>query len=327
VSPGDSFFHVFVAQAGRADRLGWSELPASARFWFLTQRETSYRALVLLLPLPVLAIFLGRRRGTREPAATLAIVFVAAAALYLPHLWFRYGFFQYFEPAALLSIVAIGIGFAALVNASATPPAARVALVAWFLLAWLYGATGLRDTLPVWTDPTTPTVGRMQPLRAEIARALPGGCEMLTFETHIAVESGCRVTPGLEYSYFSFFPDLEGNEAGERGVLNRAALLARIAAGTPEFVAFTREGAERMAGVALDDTAPPRLPEMARYRLWRELRVPIGPILTFWNDVVVYVRDDVPLSVAPSAAGAGHASRFGRGSMDSTGRETRGDAP
>jgi len=66
---------------------------------------------------------------------------------------------------------------------------------------------------------------------------------------------------------------------------------------------------------------------MARYRLWRELRVPIGPILTFWNDVVVYVRDDVPLSVAPSAAGAGHASRFGRGSMDSTGRETRGDAP
>ena len=52
------------------------------------------------------------------------------------------------------------------------------------------------------------------------------------------------MTPGLEYSYFSFFPDLAGSEAERRGVLNREALLGRVLSRPPEFVALTREGAD-----------------------------------------------------------------------------------
>jgi hypothetical protein len=305
LAPGDSFFHIFVAQADRAERLGWSELPASARFWFFTQRETSYRALFALLPLPVLWMILNRlQRRSRHLADTFATLFAAATLLYVPHLWFRYGFFQYFEPVALLGIVAVGIAFASLVKAGSTPPAARVALGVWLLAAWSAGAVGLRDTLPVWTDPKAPTLGRLAPLRAEIEHALPNGCEMLTFETHLAVELGCRVTPGLEYSYFSFFPDLAGSEAERRGVLNREALLERLLSRPPEFVAFTREGSERMAGVPLQESHPLALPEMGRYRVWRELRIPIGPIITFWNDVTIYARDDVAVSRDSTRSGA-----------------------
>jgi hypothetical protein len=42
---------------------------------------------------------------------------------------------------------------------------------------------------------------------------------------------------------------------------------------------------------------------MGRYHVWRELRIPIGPIITFWNDVRVFVRDDVAVSGDPARVG------------------------
>jgi hypothetical protein len=44
---------------------------------------------------------------------------------------------------------------------------------------------------------------------AALGRARAGpDCTMLTLETELAVEAGCRVVPGLEYSYFSYFAEL-----------------------------------------------------------------------------------------------------------------------
>jgi hypothetical protein len=289
-----SFFHLYVSQNTRAERLGWPVFPPSARFWFFTRPETGYHAVLLLLPLPLLRIVLDRRPGgDPERARALVVLLAAAALVYGPQLWFTLGFFQYFENAALLAILAIGIALAAFLQPTSALRT-RVRVLAWVTLAWLAGARTVEDALPVWTDAESPTVDRLAPLREEIVRALPGGCEMLTFETHLAVESGCRVTPGLEYSYFSFFPAMPESEAARRGVLNRDALLARLSSHPPELVALTREGADRILG-SPTGPKPPRLPGMDRYRHWRTLRLPIGPLHTFWNDVFVYAREDVPL--------------------------------
>lgn len=67
---------------------------------------------------------------------------------------------------------------------------------------------------------------------------------MMTFETHIAVEASCDVVPGLEYSFFSCFPDLPPAEASKHGVLKRALLLESFDLNPPEFVLLTARAVE-----------------------------------------------------------------------------------
>ena len=67
-------------------------------------------------------------------------------------------------------------------------------------------------------------------------------CTILTMETALALETGCHVLPGLEYSVFSYFPRLPKEEATERGVLNAELLKQRVLELQPELIALGPTG-------------------------------------------------------------------------------------
>jgi hypothetical protein len=297
-SPKESFFHVLVAQASRAERLQWSDMPFSARFWFFTRPESGFWAIGVASLVPV-SLVLGRwRRGWRprlsssdDPATALVVLFAMAGLTYLPLLFFKVGFFQYFVNASLLLIAAVAIAVPLVARES---PRQRAWVIGVVAAAWVVAAFISLRTVETWVDPKQPTIGRLAALRDEFQRLTPNGCTMMTFETHLAVETGCDVMPGLEYSYFSFFPDLPHAEARAHGVLNRRLLLDGLRRDSPEYVALTARAVEQITGTNPPKDEPPMLGVMRdRYRPLATVDVPVGPIYIFWNDVDIYARSDV----------------------------------
>ncbi len=295
----ESFFHIIEAQWTRAERLELEQLPLSARIWFFLQPETGFASILLLSGFPLFELFRQLRRGWRpwatathlESATQLTFLIAMAGLSYFPLLIFKLGFSQYFVNAALLLMLAIGISI---------PLAARrskshwIAVSAAFAIAWVASAAISLDHLDKWVSTEAPTVGRLATVRHEIEQLTPDGCTMMTFETYLAVEAGCEVTPGLEYSYFSFFPEMSVRDARARGVLNRELLLFGLRSDPPEYVALTHRAAKRIAGREFDPDRPPIFESMrGRYRLIQTLKLPIGPVYRFWTEVFLYARNDL----------------------------------
>ncbi len=292
----DTFFHIIESQWGRAERLGLDELPPSARFWFFRQPGTGFRAILFLSAFPLFEIVRNARRGWRpavghESATPLTFVIVMAALTYLPLLTFKLGFHQYFVNASLLLILAIGISIPSVARLS---KGAGIFVSVAFAIAWGASASDSLAHLERWVSTDAPTIAKLAPVRREVEALTPDGCTMLTLETHIALEAGCDVTAGLEYSYFSYFPDMSDSHAREHGVLNRKLLLEGLRGDPPEYVALTREGAKQITGREFDRNEPPILRQMqGRYRLLQTLRLPIGPVYRFWDEVYLYARMDL----------------------------------
>lgn len=297
--PKESFFHVVAAQANRAQRLGWTEVPFLERFRFFLAPETGLPSLLVMTLLPA-AVIVSRWRdgwrpglgGIREPAAILAVLLAMALLSYAPQALFRQGFSHYFANASLLLVLALAI--AAPLAARGSP---RRGAVVWSVVAvaWLFAAVQGARHLESWVELDGVTVTRLSELRDTVKRLAPGGCTMLTFETHLAVETGCAVTPGLEYSYFSFFPALPTEQARAHGVLNSVLLTEELKRDRPEFVALTWTAVDRITGKKRRKTRTPMLPGMrGHYLLVARLHVPVGPYYVFWNDVFVYARSDLP---------------------------------
>ena len=294
----ESYFHVVVSQANRAERFGWGSIPFFFRFRSLGDPATSYPGLMLmsLIPLAVVAMR-GRNVGQGEEGAAsdlarkIGLLFVMALLVYFPHSGSRIGFSQYYANAALLLILALAIGAPLLARRSQKHAAFVWAAVA---IAWLFSAVmGVRG-IETWVHLGEPTITRFDSLRERIQHLAPDGCEMLTFETHLAVQVGCDVTPGLEYSLFSFFPQFSSEEARAHGVLNGDLLNEALLRSPPEFVALTWSARSRIEGSTDRKGARPSLSGMRnRYELLRKLDVPIGPTYRFWVEVFVYARSDL----------------------------------
>jgi hypothetical protein len=253
----------------------------------------------------------------------IAALLILAVLTYAPHVLFRIGFFSYFVTASVLLTLAIAIAIPILAKRSRARATALVVIVA---ACWLGAALAGNRHIERWTFRGQPAVHRFAELRSTVQRLSPGTCTMLTFETHIAVETGCDVLPGLEYSFFSYFPDLPNDEAARLGVLNRAAILESLEAGRPEFVLLTTEAVEK-----IENRPPPatgttrtlageqrRLREekrasrkkqvkqkrpmldvmRGRYELLAQEKLPVGPVHKWWTTVYVYARSDL---IAPTA--------------------------
>jgi hypothetical protein len=307
--PEQSFFHVVSSQLGRDERLGWSDFSLGARFWYFARWDAGFQPLLIASALPALLLVRRWRAGWRprlsrsgeDPVLAVALSCAGAALVFAPLLVFRMGFFQYFVHASLLLTTAIAIAAPALARGGRSRAVATWGLVG--LCGVASAALGLAH-LETWLDTRAPVPGRLAPLRARVERLAPQGCTMLTFETHVAVEIGCDVPSGLEYSYFSFFPRLDPERARAHGVLDRQLLAQRLREDPPELVALTRSGVRRMTGRPAPPDRPPRHPAMGRrYRLLETLELPVGPIHTFWEEVFVYLRRDL---AAPGDPGDGY---------------------
>jgi hypothetical protein len=87
---------------------------------------------------------------------------------------------------------------------------------------------------------------------AELGQLGGPGCTMLTLETELAVEAGCRVFPGLEYSFFSYFADLPTDQARRHGVTNLSLLRDRVARLQPELIVLAPGHAHLLLGPGLN---------------------------------------------------------------------------
>jgi hypothetical protein len=130
-------------------------------------------------------------------------------------------------------------------------------------------------------------VVRLRDVASEVRRLAGPDCTMVTFQTHLAVEAGCRPLPGLEYSQFALFPELPPSVAEARGVLTPELLERRVRELRPELlVAQPRELARLAPGSVLD-----------AYALHGSRRIGSGARLPLFPGSIrvdVYVRRDLP---------------------------------
>jgi hypothetical protein len=217
---------------------------------------------------------------------------IAMALLsYVPHLLFKIVFFHYFVNASVLLSLAIAIAIPMVARESRSH---RIWVSSSVAVVWVVAAVLGLQHIETWVALDEPSIHRFAEVRSKLQRLAPHGCTMMTFETYLAVEAQCEVLPGLEYSFFSFFPELSVAEAEEYGVLNQRRLNQRIEQDGPEFIALTWRAVEEITGERGKREGPPVLDVMrGRYRRLTELKVPVGPILTFWTNVHVYARSDL----------------------------------
>jgi hypothetical protein len=244
-------YHTLVAQVMRGQRLGFP-VPTTLgealnlRLGYLLLPSAGY------FPLPLLALaaaFYLVWRWNDEPRPRLALpvregpslqlaLLALAVLVYLPQLGLGVGFPPYFATSAALFCPAIG---SALWTWTRGTPPVRVApigsvvaalLAASVLNAFVYAGDWLviRDT----------SLLQLRSLAQDLRRLAPAKCMILTFQTYVTTETGCRTLPGLEYSVFSYFPDMSTAEADRRGVLNRTLLNQRLVEFLPELIVIER---------------------------------------------------------------------------------------
>jgi len=295
--PDEALFHIRTSQLGRSERLGWEGLPFSARLQFFRSPEKSFAGLLFLTVLPLAYAARRWREGWRpaaaergDPALVVCWLIVLALLTYLPLLVFRVGFASYFINASLLLTAAIAV---------AVPQLARrgpggSALWAGVALVWVFTAVLAVRGAGTFVEPSKPTNERLAAVRRQIGGLAGADCTMLTLETQVAVETGCSVLRGLEYSRFSFFPDMPDAEALRWGVLNRRLLRQRLRDDPPEVLALTPDAFEQLTGSPRRRKDAPLFPELkGRYRPLTSVEIPIGTTFRFWKDVEFFVRADL----------------------------------
>jgi hypothetical protein len=249
-APGDALFHLVTAQLTRGERFGYIvQLPFLGD---LMRKLSAYLDLVpdaSLLLILTLATALwwvrGMPRGWRpelaEPLGDPRTAQITLAALgmvaFAPHLALGNSFLEYLIPLWALLTPAVGIGVATWSADRAHSRAVRAAIAVCLLG---FAALNAAASGGVWIGTGAASFASFRRAAQQLADRGGPDCTMLTFETELAVEAGCRVLPGLEYSFFSYFAQLPTEEAARRGVINLALLRQRVADSPPELIVLGR---------------------------------------------------------------------------------------
>ena len=254
LAPGSSLFHVFGAQLTRGVRTGVRDLPVlealGQSLGFPLEPVNGFLPIVGLGLLAVLALMPQLRRATlslpiSDPVSARLVLLALAALVYAPHLFLNRPYLTYFVTSSWLLVPVVAIALASWGSAPARLAWAGRALVG-IALAALAGNAAVR-----WHGFVGSGKGSFSHFRsvgAELGALAGPDCTMVTFQTQLAVEAGCRPLPGLEYSLFSWYPGMQDGEAAARGVLNPALLDRSVAELRPELVAVSRADARRFAG-------------------------------------------------------------------------------
>lgn len=305
-APGPAVFHILTAQLGRGERGRARETSfgedLTAKFSIFAEPETSFFVIGALTGLLLIFGAVKVRRGWRpdfaEPlgdAGTAQLTLLVLALLvFLPHLLLNRGFLTYFVTSSVLLMPAVGIGVAALARETSRGRLPGLAVVVVLLVA---GAAAVPAHWRAWIGRGPASFSHFRQVGAELRTIAGSDCTIVTMETALAVETGCRVLPGLEYSLFSYFPRL-GNEAAERrGVLNRARLVSRIREQRPELIVLgPRERSSLGLGPAKRGAPSPGFLARDGYTFVDHYRISSGAFVRSAPDsvqVAAFVRNDL----------------------------------
>jgi hypothetical protein len=163
-----------------------------------------------------------------------------AGAIAAVHLTSPYPYDDYQVPVMPLAAAAAAVWLMGAAGRCTAPAAARTAAV-WIVLLCSGLATAASPLVQEWfmirqdrfwvVQKKTSDLAVLRRVGATLKR--PGTREtaplLLTQDVYLAVESGRRVPAGLEMGPFSYFPDLDADQARRVLVLNRARLLEVVA--------------------------------------------------------------------------------------------------
>jgi hypothetical protein len=244
-APRAAFFHTVVAQWTRSERGGlrYETLLGSlfAKVEFAFAPSTDYFPIPLLALVAIAGLAWSAWRGWRpdlslplrdDRSAQLALVMLAAL-VFVPHLAFEQVHFEYFTTPSVMLAVAVAIGAVRWAEGAGIRALAVYAALGILLVA---AAVDSSREWRTWLSFGPGSVARLREVGREVRKLAGPDCTMVTFQTHLAVEAGCRPLPGLEYSLFSFLPDLPRDTAEARGVLTPELLDRRVAELRPELV-------------------------------------------------------------------------------------------
>jgi len=267
-APAQAAFQVVTAQLTRGARFGF--VTSSG---VLDDLARTLRAYLDLLPdaalLGLLALGLAASGGwrawrgerpdprapLRDPASAQLALAVLGGLAFAPQLALGNAFAEYLTPLWALLAPAVGIGVASELDRRGAGRAVRGAVAALLVAAC---ALSFARGSARWLGTGGASFSAFHETSAALGRLGGPHCTMLTLETEVAVEAGCRVVPGLEYSYFSYFAELAGDEARRLGVTNLEALRAHVASDPPELIVLAPAHAHLLFGPHLG--APPDRP-------------------------------------------------------------------
>jgi hypothetical protein len=265
LAPAQAWFQVVTAQLTRGARFGFVESPGFAAD--LARTLAAYldllpdAGLLVVLALCVAGCAAGRgarpslRDPPRDPGSAQLALATAGALSFAPQLALGNAFAEYLTPLWALLAPAVGIGVASELDQRGAGRALRGAIAA---LLVAYCALHFARASERWIGTGDSGFAAFHETSAALGALGGPGCTMLTLETEVAVEAGCRVVPGLEYSYFSYFAELPDEEARRLGVTNLAQLRERVASDPPDLIVLAPGHAHLLFGPHLG--APPDRP-------------------------------------------------------------------
>ncbi len=317
LAPRAAYFHILESPLTRSTRGGFQYESLLDRIQgstgYFSVPETDYFP---ILPLAgVVLLHLGWRfwRGWRpdgslplRDALTGRLALIGFAALvFVPHFALSSGFPSYFATSSILLCIAIASAAPALfgfsTSAATRHPLLRAgaAVAATALLGVsIVDASRERST---YLNLARGGFPHFQQTGRDLSALLGPDCTMVTFQTHLAIEAGCRLLPGLEYSMFSYFTDLADADAESYGVLTPQRLDERIREFRPEAIAVSRRLVGRLRGApgpsdehALDFLESVR----GNYTLHSKFPVASGlrlPMATGQERMLLFVRNDLTI--------------------------------
>lgn len=305
-APRAAAFHLLTAQLGRGERAGPTQTSfgreVAEKFSIFAEPETSFFVICSLGLVIAVALAMRLRRGWRpdfarplaEPGTAQLTLLGLALLVFLPHLLLNRGFLTYFVTSSALLIPAIAIGVAALARETSRIRVPALGAVIALLIA---GAAMVPSHLGAWVGSGPSSFRHFREVAREVRTLAGPGCTIVTMETALAVEAGCRVLPGLEYSLFSYFPHLGDDEAEARGVLNAARLAARVREHRPELIVLGPRGRSSLR-LGPATRRPPSPGFLARdgYTFVERYRISSGAFIRAAPDSVevdVFARDDL----------------------------------
>ena len=223
--PQAMVFNIYTFQRYRDAQWG-NPLNLNPWKWFYARVCFSADCLIRWFPSAVLALTvlvpftLGRSASDKRRHLTYWTMLGLAAVLYIPNLVAPNRLIEtYFVPSFVVLAIFCGCAIADYRRRLSGTPAASLLMAIAVALVITQGLDFIAHHSGS-VNPTSPQLGTLREVARYVASVTPPEGQVVTLDTYLAVEAGCRVAPGLDRNYFSYFPHFSDQEAARYHVVN-----------------------------------------------------------------------------------------------------------